>query len=102
MAVEDETLNEENEGESTTPEEQEAAEAAPAKRAPERVKRGLVRRKTWQEKLDEGLPLTELEDVKSEADYHVRRHLREQKERQLFEARKNRTLVRKFNKEGGE
>lgn len=89
--------------EETTNPEQEAAEAAPApEKKAIRVKEGLKRRKTWQEKLDEGIPLTELEDVKSEADYNVRRHLREQKERQVFEARKNRALARKFNTEGGE
>lgn len=46
---------------------------------------------TWQEKLDKNVPLNELDDVKSEADYSVRRHLREQKERAAFELRKNRS-----------
>jgi hypothetical protein len=79
-------------------EEQETAQAAPAPaEKPVVRKTGVKRVKTWQEKLDEGTPLTELEDVKSEADYGVRRHLREQKERQAFEARKNRSLRRPIN-----
>jgi hypothetical protein len=83
----------------TQVEEQDAPQAAPA--PAERSTRRVKRKKTWQEKLDDGQPLTELEDVKSEADYSVRRHLREQKERQAFEARKNRSR-KQAQLEGGE
>lgn len=82
--------------EETQVEGQESAPAAPAtEAAPRQKKAGFKRKKTWQEKLDNGDALTELEDTKSEADYSVRRHLREQKERQAFEARKARTRSRK-------
>lgn len=75
---------------------QEEANTSPAPEQPAKATRKVRvrRKKTWQEKLDDGDALTELEDVKSEADYNVRRHLREQKERALFEARKNRSLRR--------
>lgn len=43
---------------------------------------------TWQEKLRVGKPLSPLEDTKAEADFAVKRHLREQRERAEFEARK--------------
>jgi len=45
---------------------------------------------TWQEKLDQGVPLNSLEDTKADADYNVKQRIREQSERDAFEARKNR------------
>jgi hypothetical protein len=59
------------------------------------------RKLTWQEKMKAGQPLNKMDDVKAEADYAVRRHLREQKERAAFEARKNRPLAQSNTEEGG-
>lgn len=54
-------------------------------------KQANIRPKTWQEKLVDGEPLSLLEEVQADADFNVKRHLREQRERAQFEARKRRS-----------
>lgn len=44
---------------------------------------------TWQQKLEKGLPLNALEEVKADADFNYRQRLREEDARREFEARKN-------------
>lgn len=43
---------------------------------------------TWGQKLEQGLPLNTYDEIKADADFNYRQRLREQQEREEFEARK--------------
>lgn len=45
-------------------------------------------RLTWQQKMQQGLPLSNLEETKADADFNYRTRLRQEKERQEFEQAK--------------
>ena len=45
---------------------------------------------TWQQKLEQGLPLNTLDEVKADADYNYRKRLRDEEDKKAFEALKNR------------
>ena len=42
----------------------------------------------WKEKIKEGIPLNEMESTQAEADFNHKRRLREQEEKEAFEATK--------------
>lgn len=44
---------------------------------------------TWQQKLEKGLPLNTLEEVKADADFNYRTRLRDEEERKAFEKLKS-------------
>jgi hypothetical protein len=44
---------------------------------------------TWKEKLDQGVPLNTMDEVKADADFNYRRRLREEEERLAFEKLKS-------------
>lgn len=46
---------------------------------------------TWKEKLEQGVPLSPLDEVKADADFNFKRRLREKEEEAEFERLKNRS-----------
>lgn len=48
---------------------------------------------TWQQKLEKGLPLNPLEEVKADADFHYKELQREAEQKRAFDALKNRSTA---------
>lgn len=55
---------------------------------------------TWQQKMDRGLPLNPLDEVKADADFAHRERLREREARERFEARKRGSLSEPESNDG--
>jgi hypothetical protein len=52
------------------------------------AEQSLPKRVTWKDKLDQGLPLNELEETQAVADFNFKKHAREQEEKKAFDALK--------------
>jgi hypothetical protein len=55
---------------------------------------------TWQEKIDAGKPLNPLDETKADADFNHQKRVRDQEEREEYEARKR--GVTRENPEGNQ
>jgi len=53
---------------------------------------------TWQEKLEKGLPLNDMDEVKADADFNFKQRQRELEEKKRFEALKSKAQEQKGDK----
>lgn len=63
---------------------------ATSSKATDKTKKAKEKQLTWPQKLDQGVPLNRLDEVKADADFNYHQRLREQQARENFEKLKNR------------